>query len=93
MNIQGDTSPGVETCRDEPDTPGSNDSGENARCFIEERDYDTFIDGDAQKPQIKKSAINNSATATTYYSTNLASKNNSTGENYKGTSCQISSRD
>lgn len=53
MNIQGDQTPSdQETDREEPETPQSHDSGErNARDFIEARDYDTFIDGDAQKPK------------------------------------------
>ena len=86
MNIQEDPQSDQDTAREESDTPRSQDQrvATRARDFIEDRDYDAFIDGDAYAPkQPVKVSQNNSATATTYYSTNLASKTNSTGENVK----------
>jgi hypothetical protein len=69
----------------------------NARDFIEDRDYDTFIDGDVPYTKPSKQVQNNSATATTYNSTNLYTKNNTTssGENVNKTvnSCQLSLRE
>ena len=99
MNIQEEPRSDQDTAREESDTPRSQDQkvATRARDFIEDRDYDAFIDGDAYAPKqpIKeKECQNNSATATTYYSTNLASKNNSTGENVKQVySCQTSHRE
>lgn len=50
MNIQDQGASDQDTAREETDSPRSNEQrdGTQAREYIENREYDTFIDGDAQ---------------------------------------------
>ena len=94
MNIQEQGASDQETAREESESPQSaHRKGTQARDYIEHREYDTFIDGDAPQNSTAavKHIVNNSATATTNYYT---SKNNSTGEQFKHIlSCESSFRE
>jgi hypothetical protein len=53
MNIQEEPRSDQDTAREESDTPRSQDQrvATRARDFIEDRDCDAFIDGDAYAPK------------------------------------------